>query len=370
MQTKTELHTHLMGMLSAKSFIGFLSKYGYCFPINDDGEIDFKNTKVKRVPAINLFNDKKILKQLSIPHDEKTEYKYLNDFYIVRNTLMADLIEHLQEVQNKFVNPNLKYAVYGFYLEECLRELISQEVEYVEISFSNAPIIENSIKYVNPAIFEKIKCKFLLSTDRSKIAKDFRQSSNHMLDLVEKGFSVGFDVMGAEVPLTDLDMDRISKFGLEQKLTPVVQKLNKWKNTTLRIHSGETRYSSDNVQKVLTVIERIERELKITVPPPAIRIGHGIYFRESEEYLRLLKKFNCIIEINASSNYALNNIDDYNDIPYDYYLDNDIDVVICSDGHGLYDTNKEKEDNIASSNVTKDNITKIVETDKKIRKEK
>ena len=79
-----------------------------------------------------------------------------------------------------------------------------------------------------------------------------------------------------------------------------------------------------------------------------------------------MKKFKCIVEINASSNYALDNIDEYSDIPYNYYLDNGIPIVISSDGHGLYDTSKQEEDKIASSIVKKDNQNKIEEFDKKI----
>ena len=78
----------------------------------------------------------------------------------------------------------------------------------------------------------------------------------------------------------------------------------------------------------------------------------------------------CIIEINATSNYALDNIDKFSDIPYDYYLDNGIPIVICSDGHGLYDTNKYTEDTIAKTNARDKNFEEILRTDMKIRKEK
>jgi len=371
LQTKTELHTHLMGMLSAKGFIKFLADYNYSFPIDQNGKLDFESDRVNREPAKDLLYDKNIIEQLSISHHSKSNYSKLNDYYLNRTTLLADLIEQL--VKNLGISENkdnLKNIIYGMYLEHCLGELISQDVEYVEISFSNAKIIENCIRYVDPRIFDRIKCSFLLSTDRSKVSKDFNQSSRYMANLIDKGLSVGFDVMGSELPLSTLDMDRTSKFGLEQKLTPVIQKLHAFKHTTLRVHSGETRGSNENTEKVLTVIERIADSLNIVIPPPQIRIGHGVYFNNTKEYLRLLKKFNCIIEINASSNYALDNIDSYVDIPYNYYLDNDIPVVICSDGHGVYDTTKEMEDIIAEVHVRERNKKKIVDLDKKIRKAK
>ena len=88
------------------------------------------------------------------------------------------------------------------------------------------------------------------------------------------------------------------------------------------------------------------------------------------QYIKLLKKFGCVVEINATSNYALDNIDEFSDIPYDYYLDNDIPLVICSDGHGVYDTTKYTEDNIAKLNSKDDNFDKIIKIDRKIIKEK
>lgn len=85
------------------------------------------------------------------------------------------------------------------------------------------------------------------------------------------------------------------------------------------------------------------------LPPPEIRIGHGIYFdKNNVNYVRMLQELGAIIEINASSNFALGNIDEYNTLPYDHYLKNGIPTVISTDGHGLYDTSLKVEDYIAS----------------------
>ena len=371
MHTKTELHTHLMGMLSYEGLINFLDKLGYMFPVKYGKRLEFDSAYVERIPAKDALYDMDIRRQLSIPKGSQASYEELNQLYFVRNAIMGDIISLLK---NKADDPDLgdeiKYTLYGQYIEESLKELIDQGVEYVEISFSNAKIIENAINYVDPVVLDQIKCKFLLSTDRSKVAKDFRQCSRYMANLIEQDVAVGLDVMGSEFPLSDLDMDRTSKFGLEQKLIPVIEQLNKWQDSTLRIHSGETRNSSENTLKILRIIDIIADDLKIIIPPPQIRIGHGIYFYRSEEYLDLLRKFKCAIEINASSNYALDNIDRFSDIPYNYYLDNDIPVVICSDGHGMYDTTKQIEDRIAESNVNSTNEFKILYADRKILKEK
>ena len=87
------------------------------------------------------------------------------------------------------------------------------------------------------------------------------------------------------------------------------------------------------------------------LPPPELRIGHGLYFdRDNEYYYLLLQEFEAVIEINASSNKALRNVEDYSSIPYDIYLEHGIPIVLSTDGHGLYDTNLVTEDRIANEN--------------------
>lgn len=364
METKTELHTHLMGMLSAQGIIQLLSHFNYCFPMNKRGEIDFSSTSIKRENANKFVKDKQVLSKLYIPRGKKVDYSELNEFYSFRNALLGDLIDCVASSVPDIDKQEIKYRIYAEYFNESLKELIQQGVEYVEISYSNAKIIDNIFKYADENLLYKIKCSFLLSTDRDRLTRDFRKSARKLSELLEAGLSVGFDIMGAELPLLDSEVDESNPQGLIGKLTPIIETLNRWENTTLRIHSGETRYSRENTQKTLTLLEKIEEKMGITIPPPRIRIGHGIYFEKNQEYLRLMKKFKCVVEINASSNYALNNIDYYSDIPYDYYLDNGIPVVISSDGHGLYDTCKKEEDKIASKVAKKDNQNKIEDFDR------
>ncbi len=349
--TKTELHTHLMGMLSAKEFLNLLASFDYKVPLAHDGEINFESSKVSRVPAKELIGYNKVIEQVSIKNGNKVNYGNLEKLYYVRSMLLKDLIAIL----NKDSDEDNKVKVYSKYLEESLKELIYQKVEYVEISFSNAKLIDEIMNNIDSNITKNIKCKFLVSTNRSNVEKEFKKSAKSLENLVNKGYSVGFDIMGSEIPLTDLDLDRNSKFGFYKKLIPIVETLHKLENTTLRIHSGETYMSDGNTEKILHILEDVESDLGISLPPPFIRIGHGVHFRRNDEYIRLLQKFKCIVEINATSNYSLGNINKYYELPYNYYLNNGIPIVISSDGHGLYDTTKQNEDSIASAIATKEN---------------
>ena len=140
-------------------------------------------------------------------------------------------------------------------------------------------------------------------------------------------------------------------------------------DTTLRIHSGETPESFKNTETILMMLENIKKKFKNNVkifPPPEIRIGHGVYFNKGNNYLRLLKELNCVIEINASSNMALKNIESYDFLPYKYYIENAIPIVLSTDAHGLYDTGIIREDLIALEIIGEKLYEKIIEYDSEL----
>ena len=356
--TKTELHTHLMGMLSSKQFLKLLSKYVDCIPW------PLNQPVTKETSTLNIddaIENKKIRQQLMIPKGQTVDYSQLNNLYNSRTELLKFAVERLAEnlrtniqEKNKYVSQEqfekeiLQYAekrIYDDYINASLQELIKQNVKYVEISYSNSRIIKNCTIY--PEIQEQIKCKFLLSTDRARTVKQMKKSAKDLKKLLNDGIAVGFDIMGQERLLNDAEKDYTSTVSFKRKLEILFDELLKHENTTLRIHSGETPESLNNTVQILEYIDEIQKSKGIIIPPPEIRIGHGIYFEEDNYYKELLKKFKCIIEINASSNMRLKNIDDITDIPYDYYIQNHIPIVISTDGHGLYDTTVRKEDNIA-----------------------
>lgn len=371
--TRTELHTHLMGMLSGEAFFNFLAEFDnefrvpvdYNFLINFDDNTPFTAT----INDICLFNKAGNMRKISIPHGETMPYSSLNDIYFTRGALLAKLIDFLSKKNNENAN-DIKAMVYTKYLEACLKELILQGVEYVEISFSNNKLIPEMVQRLDKSLLDNIQYRFLLSTDRKKQYKDFNQSSRYLEKLIQDGYCVGFDMMGSENAITDIEKDDKSNMSIFRKLTPIIEKLHKKDNTTLRIHSGETYVSEYNTAMILKILKQIKQTLKIEIPPPEIRIGHAIHFINNKNYIDLLKEFKCAIEINASSNYALSNVATYKEIPYEYYLDNGIDVVLSTDGHGVYDTSIKKENVIANYVIGDDKMDKVIDYDNKVLNDK
>ena len=379
--TKTELHTHLMGMLSADNFLKLLSRYIEFIPWPLNEPLTDETNYLSIEDAVNF---KSIKKQIMIPEGKKVDYSELDNLYKSRSELLkyavkvySEKIRLSSQDENKDISEDeleksVEIVIYNDYLNNSLLELINQDVEYVEISFSNAKLIK--CFQITPEIKKKIKFKILLSTDRSRTRKQMKQSAKDLNKLLANGMAVGFDIMGQETPLSDAEKNYQSKVSFKKKLEILFNELLKYKNTTLRIHSGETPNSLGNTIQILEYIDEIQNEKGIVIPPPEIRIGHGIYFEKAPQYIYLLKKFKCIIEINASSNCRLGNIENINQIPYKYYIDNGIPIVISTDGHGLYDTTIKKEDNIAKKvlNYSSQNgcgdyeYEQIIENDRKV----
>ena len=196
-----------------------------------------------------------------------------------------------------------------------------------------------------------------------------KQSAKALRKLLSQGTSVGVDIMGQERPFSIEELDYNNSRSFQKKLEILFDELLQYDNTTLRIHSGEIP-AQNNTLITLRMIDQISKKKGFEIPPTEIRIGHGLHFNPSEDYVNLLKKFRCIIELNASSNFGLKNIEDYNEVPYSYYLEHGIPVVIATDGHGLYDTTISKEDSIAKEHTTEEEYNTILQTDRDILEKK
>ena len=375
MKTKTELHTHLLGMLSFPNLMRFLDKYGVKIPINRKGEVDYENDDVIYYAPLELINNKKIQRQFTIPHGEQVPYSSMVTYYSNRGNVISSVISEIckdKKIDIKDLDGKNEVAieVYSKYLAMSLEELASQGVEYVEVSFSNYNVIKGLISKLPKSVTDKIKCNFLLSTDRGRSKKNFNQSAKNLEELMSKGLCVGFDIMGEETPMSGSDIDPHSPTSMAKKLDSIVEVLHKSEHSTLRIHSGESRDSENNTLHMLKAIKYIANKKGITIPPPSIRVGHGVHFVKDKEYIKLLKELSCVVEINASSNYALSNVDSYSEIPYKYYIDNDIPIVLSTDGHGLYDTTVKKELEIAKSILGLEGIFSIIDTDRNMIKKR
>lgn len=341
--TKTELHTHLLGILTPIEFLQFIKDIGIdsiIWPFDDNKEYDI-DLLLSDSSYYDLLNANGVV-----------DYEFLDILYASRTSILKDVVKKYKTIYKLSSKENEK-TVYNLFINECLRSLVNNGVEYTEISYSFPDRIANFI--MDPDLVDKIKVRFLLSTSRRTLVKSidpkartFEKSARDLEKVLDGPNAVGFDIMGQETKLDDTERDYSNEhFSFKRKMELILEKLVNFKNSTFRIHSGETPDSFNNSLLILSYLEEIVDERGYQLPPPEIRIGHGLYFNNETEYIRLLKKFNCIIEINASSNISLSNIEMFDEIPYMFYYTNKVNMVISTDGHGMYGTDTQFEDEIA-----------------------
>lgn len=377
---KTELHTHLIEILDGESFFQFLkdNDVKINFDINTNMAVSGE-TSMEEIEANKEMYDS-FLAKLSLPFDKRSNFFDLEDVVSYRTSLFNIVSDNLNLSnpirEGEKANINRARALKRL-LEYSLIYLKNQGIKYVEISYSNDSVLNTLETILDNDFYENIdgiKFNFLLSTSRERKKLEFKNSSKGLKKALKGKIVTGFDIMGTETTIYDVDLIPNRDTSIYDKLEMILKVLveTEHQHPVFRLHSGEFAIPvcDGNTEKLLDVIDRIAAIHNWIIPPPEIRIGHGLHFNNNEHYLELLKKFNVIIEINASSNFALSNIDEIRNIPYKYYLDNGIDIVIATDGGGAYGTTSKQELQIASLVLPSEIVDKILSIDSKILEEK
>lgn len=411
---KTELHTHLIEILSAEEFVYLLDIFHLKFPIKN-GELDFSSEDEYSLDELIAYGYKdNVINALKLDLTKKTTFDDLltvnknrnillsrcsklldvdlssieneRTEYLERIELLEEEISKLRQKSSKETNGknknelnrkanelkkevgqikckinNLKHKssslklseMYSILLETSLNKLKYEGIEYSEISFSTF----STLKYLSDEYKNKEHPNFrlLMSIDRNKDVSSFKEASSELFELLKDNVVAGVDIVGLESKFND----ETSKT-FEESLEWIVPVLHMYPNSVLRFHAGEFKDTTDNVYKTLLSLKRVKTKLNTAykkmfgvsfgiVPPPRIRIGHAINIEQKPELIELLKEFDCIVEFNVSSNYALSHVSDLSKIPIEYYDRNKIKYVFSTDGGGMYSTSLIQEENIAKN---------------------
>lgn len=411
---KTELHTHLIEILSAEEFIFLLGYFNMRFPIKD-GMLDFNSdTEYTLEELVKLGYKDNVVNALKLDLTKKTTFddllsvnknrnillsrcskllnvdlhlfevekeEYLNEIERLENKIKElkqksskeknnknrndinrkanELKKEAGQLKNKINNLENKSSslrmskMYSILLSCSLQKLKDEGIEYSEISFSTY----STLKYLSDEYKDKEHSNFklLMSIDRNKSVDSFKDASFKIMELLKDNVVTGVDIVGLE---SKFDNDSLKTF--EESLEWIVPVLHMYPNSVLRFHAGEFRDTTENVYKTLLALKKVKTKLNVAykqlfgttfgiVPPPRIRIGHAINIEKKPELIELLKEFDCIVEFNISSNYALSHISDLSKIPIDYYDKNNIKYVFSTDGGGMYSTSIIQEENIAKN---------------------
>ena len=389
-KVKTETHTYLTEILDSKEFIRFLNEYDVRYPMNEYGLLDFNSPKsysydeieyygwaynLERAFKVNLahsssierfdeavLNREKILKvgctSLEQILGESVEWKKIETDIKEATDDIAGQIKSLEEISqnkskqekkrfnkekiklneklnklNKLKSSQSAKILYNELLNISLDKLTNNHIEYSTISFSNDARLEfMSMKHKGDKRFN-----FLYSIDQNKTVKKFEDYAKSLESLIKGKVVIGSEITGFEENYE----------GLEEKLEWILPVLHIHPNSVLRIHAESFSDHTSNILEVLKAIKTVSIRLNETcadlfgsewgiLPPPIIRIAHGLRLEDNQELIKLIKEFDAVIEYSLSANKALRNIKDYSKLSLAFYDKNKIKYVFSNDGGGMF----------------------------------
>lgn len=359
---KTDLHSHLSAVLYGKDLIDIGRRNNITYPAelarklklnidglipNEKGKLRFNDILGNDPNNINILTD-----SLEIcPYTNET-FSIMEDIYTARApfTKNKDIVEDmLWKVAERYVENGIEYA-------ELSSTEVIRDVDFLVAIHDVLPKIEKFWEQRG----KKIRIGFLAAIARDSINAKKEDEVDALKEVSKSPYIVGCDFLGHESNPT-------------AHIVPQIKEMVQWaaqndSDFTIRIHAGETDIFS-NVEVALETINDVYEEIKGKNPNaklPPIRIGHAIYKVKTEKVGELARKLGAVFECNATSNYSLNNINDYNS-PLKKNLTNGIPTVIGTDGFGLYGTSPMEEVVIAKGrgirsedfpliNITEDRI--------------
>ncbi len=353
---KTDLHTHFAGAMTADTILKVGLEHNIFYPswCLEKVGIDLNKYNFNENGSIRLRDisqeDLKILEsKLKLPQATQETFNKMEEIYALRGpfTKNKELFpDYLRMLADDYKKSGVEYAELSF-------SAFLTDPEYMQMLEENLPQIEKETG---------VKIRFLAGFWRHSDKEWNLDDVDRLKTIAKSPYIVGCDFMGHETNDTDTfkeELQIIARYALEED-----------PNFAIRVHAGENPIFENNVKKTLTIIndewEKVKQETGADFPPPNVRIGHGLYGVD-EETLDLARKMGAIIEFNMSSNLALNNIDGINEVPIKKYLDAGIDVVLGTDGHGLYSTYGGQEALLATAaGVTADDFEKILATENSV----
>ena len=374
---KTDLHTHLSGALKSEDMLSIGKKFNCLIPVSllEKAGIDVNkyksvfhftkeyNKKTNQVeeglPKV-YFNDLtpedvEVYKQrLSIKINAQETFVAMDDCYDFRDPFV--------KLKSDFFDKSVDLVeVFKEQLRCLARHYQKTGVQYAELSTSDickSPAsFSKMLDQVMPEIekeFPDVHFKFLGGIPRVLSKESMNMRNKNLLASAKSPHIVGLDIMAHEVNETD---------HFKHVIQDCVEYANKKdSNFVIRVHAGESAVHHDNIKQFLKIVKD---SLIPGMKPPVIRIGHGIHGIDKET-MGLCKELGAVVEINMSSNIALNNIDSLKEIAVKKYIDEGLKVCFGTDGHGMYSTDARQEAVLATAaGVTVADMDKVVENEER-----
>ncbi len=205
--------------------------------------------------------------------------------------------------------------IWDGYLRKTLRDLIEENVQYVETRGSGGQNIIEEIQRDHP----EFKVKYIFCSYRSESRERIALSLNRALALREAnpdGF-MGFDLVEEE------DKTHTNLYFINELLAARHKAEQRNITLPLYLHSGESNWTENE-----NVFDAILLDAK--------RIGHGIALFKHPLLMQIVKERDIAIEVCPISNQVLGYVADLRNHPAVLYINSGLPVVICPDDPCLW----------------------------------
>ncbi len=325
-----DIHSHFGGAIRAESLINVSVRNKLKYPAYLLKEIGINvGTTDKQVDLSTLSETqlKTLQKHLSIPLAEVINFTSMEKYYERRSPLTK--------------NPGF----FKEYLIELAKDYQKSGVDYAELSISDIvkPEYLNAAHEILPEIEKTtgVKLRFVVGMWRLGPPGYLDEMVEKTKHVMHSPYVVGVDFMGHESNST---------FAFEKTIRELAELRQEHPDFKIKVHAGENPLFPENV--------------RVAIDAGATHLSHVLYGVD-KEMLEKVKEKGIILDFAGTSNYSLNNIYNVNDIPIKKYMKevDDLKISIATDGHGLYQTNKFAELDIAiRAGLSEIELSKIFKT--------
>lgn len=304
----TDLHTHFAACVAPEELVALGLEVDAQYPAKllAAAGIHVEATKPVALRSLDPMVRAHLQERLAIPIDRRITFLDLERVYALR----APITKHPDALVPMLTQLAKDYAAMG--------------AEYVELSFAN--IVEArtlaAVHAQMPAIEARfgVTVRFLAALSRHDDLEWDLDLLDRIAELAGSKYLVGVDFMGHETNATR---------AFEAQLKAVAAWATRARpGFVVRVHAGENPAYPGNVREAVEAVANEVVEL---------RIGHGVYGVDARTLDALIAR-DAIIEINASSNVALNNVIAFSQLALPRYAAAGARLVLGTDGYGIYGT--------------------------------
>ncbi|MFO0555998.1 MAG: NUDIX domain-containing protein [Polyangiaceae bacterium] len=307
---RTDLHTHFAGALSGEELVALAHEHDHPIPawLWAEAGVAVENAERASDPETRA----RLSAALDVPLDRQITFLDMETLYSRRAPLT--------KAPRLFV-PQL-HAI--------ARRLSASGVCYAELSLSSCAepgTLEALHEHLDAVERDTgVRLRMLMTMSRHDDPEWDLDRLARLEQCLESRAIVGVDFAGHETNSTRAFAPILEAVGRLGERRP---------GFVVRVHAGENPAFPENVRVALETLAPFDGL--------EVRIGHGIYGVDPSTLALLAQREGAVVEVNLTSNFALNNVDTAVRVPLLEYLDAGIAVVLGTDGAGLYATSARDE---------------------------